>query len=345
MATVRFLTGGDVAPDRANGAGLFGEIAARFRAADASFFNLEGHLSARGAPVRGKAICFRGAPPGIDGLAEAGISCVNLANNHMLDFGDDALLDTMSALDARRIGRFGAGRDLDEAARGFILDSQGIRVGFIGYTSTLPAGYAATAASPGVNPLQAYTAYRPAANPLEYPGVAPNIVTWMDAVHLETLRESVAAVRKRADVAIVYMHWGASLSAHVHDFQREIAHTAIEAGAHAVFGGHNHVLSAIEFHRGCPIVYCSGNLLFDHRIAFFTDETLKTFLFGATIDEDGLHDCYLLPVATGVGEPPRLLARREARWKEIADQVQSLSRNFGARFDVQEDAVGVRPGL
>lgn len=345
MASVRFLTGGDVAPNRKAGAGLFGGIVSRFRAAGASFVNLEGPLSAKGEPVRGKPICFRGTPASVDGLAEAGISCVNLANNHMLDFGEVALFDTMSLLDARQIGRFGAGRNLDEAGKGCILERNGIRVGFVGYTPTLPAGYAASASAAGVNPLQVHTAYRPLANPLEYPGVAPAIVTWTDAVQLKALRENIASLRKRADVVIVYMHWGSSLSAHVHDFQRELAYAAVAAGAHAVFGGHNHVLSAIEFHQGRPIVYCSGNLLFDHRISFFTHETHKTFLFGATIDASGFRDCYLLPVGTGVEEPPRLLARQDPLWKEIVDGVQALSRNFGTRLVAREDAVEVRPEI
>ncbi|MBI2223841.1 MAG: CapA family protein, partial [Betaproteobacteria bacterium] len=78
MANVNFLTGGDVAPIRKTGLGMFGEVAGLFQRADVSFFNLELPLSDRGEPARGKAIVHRGTPPGIDGLAEAGVSCVNL---------------------------------------------------------------------------------------------------------------------------------------------------------------------------------------------------------------------------------------------------------------------------
>lgn len=342
MKRASLLTGGDVAPVRAAGRGMFGDAAPVFKRADVSFFNLELPLSDRGEAVRGKAICHRGLPVHIDGLAEAGVSCVNLANNHVLDFGDGALFDTFRLLDGKSIGRFGAGRNIDEARKGCVVEKNGLRIGFLGYTTTLPMGFAATPESPGVNPLQAYTAYQPKASLAEYPGTAPRIVTWTDPVALQALRGHVAAFREGIDVLLIYVHWGTSMSPHVHDFQREIAKTAIDAGAHAVFGGHQHVLSAIEFYRGCPVVYGSANLLFDTRPSFFTDETLKTFLFGASIGPDGLSDCYLLPVKTGVDEPPRLLLRRDPLWEVIREDLQAHSGASGTRLTAREDAIEVR---
>jgi poly-gamma-glutamate capsule biosynthesis protein CapA/YwtB (metallophosphatase superfamily) len=344
MADLRFLTGGDVAPTRKNGAGMFGEIASRFRQADVSFLNLEHALSEKGELLRGKAYFHRGIPAHVDGLAEAGLSCVNIANNHILDYGDIALVDTIDRLDQKRIGHFGAGRNINEARECCVLEKRGICFGFLGYTSTLPIGFAATPLSAGVNPIQAYTSYQPRANPFEYPGVTPSIVTRTDPAHLKQLCDDVAALRKRVNIVIVYVHWGASMSPYVHDFQREIGKAAIDAGAHAVFGGHQHVVSAIEIYQECPIVHCSGNLLFDKWEPFFTKETLKTFLFGATIEPEGLRDCYLLPVKNGVGEPPRLLPRHDPLWQEIFADLQLHCRDFGTRLVAREDAIEVRPG-
>lgn len=217
-----------------------------------------------------------------------------------------------------------------------------MRIGFIGYTTTLPMGFAATSRCPGVNPLQVYTAYQPKASLLEYPGTAPQILSWTDPAHLQRLQDDIAALRARVAVVIVYLHWGTSMTAHVHEFQREIGKAAIDAGAHAVFGGHQHVVSAIEFHRGCPIVHGSGNLLFDTRPAFFTEETLKTFLFGATLTPGGLRECYLLPVKTGVHEPPRPLSHRDPLWQSIVEDLQRQSRAFGTRLTAREDALEVR---
>jgi len=157
-------------------------------------------------------------------------------------------------------------------------------------------------------------------------------------------REQAVALAKQVNIVIVYVHWGSSMSPHVHDFQREIGKAAIDAGAHAVFGGHQHVLSAIEFHKGCPIVHCSGNLLFDKWEHFFTAETLKTFLFGATVEAGGLRDCYLLPVKNGVGTPPRLLSRHDPLWQEIFDDLQAQCSAFGTQLVAREDAVEIRAG-
>jgi len=342
MANASFLTGGDVAPIRKTARGMFGDIAALFKRADVSFFNLEAPLSDRGEAVRGKPICFRGLPAMIDGIAEAGLSCANLANNHMLDYGADAMLDTIDLLERTGIGRFGAGRNLDEARRGHIIDKGGLRIGFLGYTSTLPTGFPATADRPGVNPLQAYTAYQPRSSLLEYPGTAPRIVSWTDPDDLQRLRNDIEALLKEVNVLLVYVHWGASMSPQVHDFQDEIGKAAIDAGAHAVFGGHQHVVSSIQFYRGRPIVHGSGNLLFDPRPSFFTEETLKTFLFGATIGADGLTNCYLLPARTGVDESPHLLPRRDPGWKAILEDLQRHSRAFETRITARDDAIEVR---
>lgn len=344
MAPLHFLTGGDVAPVRTSVRGMFGEIAPRFRQADVSFLNLEHALSEQGELLRGKAFFHRGTPAHVDALAEAGFTCVNIANNHILDFGDSALFDTIERLDRKAIGHFGAGRNLDAAATAYVVEKNGLRFGFLGYTTTLPIGFAATASSAGVNPLQAYTSYQPRANPFEYPGVTPTIVTRTDPLHLQRLRDDVAALGKRVNIVIVYVHWGVSMSPYVHDFQREIGKAAIDAGAHAVFGGHQHVPSAIEFYQGRPIVHCSGNLLFDKWEPFFTDATLKTFLFGATVESNGLRDCYLLPVKNGVNTPPRLLPRNDPLWQEIFADLQAQCREFGTQVVAREDAVEVRPG-
>ena len=344
MANLHFLTGGDVAPTRKSGAGMLGEIASRFRQADVSFLNLEHALSEKGELLRGKAFFHRGSPAHFDGLVEAGFSCVNLANNHILDYGESAMSETIERLEQHAIGHFGAGRNSDEARKSHVVEKNGIRCGFLGYTTTLPVGFAATASSAGVNPIQVYTAYQPRANPFEYPGVTPTIVTRADPAHLQRLQDDIAALARQVELVFVYVHWGSSMSPYVHDFQREVGKAAIDAGAHAVFGGHQHVVSAIEFHKGCPIVHCSGNLLFDKWEPFFTDETLKTFLFGATLEAGGLRNCYLLPVKNGVGTSPRLLPRHDPLWQEIFDDLQTQCRAFGTQLVAREDAVEVRAG-
>ena len=342
MNAASFLTGGDVAPIRAKGIGMFGELAARFRSADVSFVNLEHALSNKGVLVRGKEFYHRGPPHCADGLKEAGLSCVNLANNHMLDFGEDSFLETIESLSSRGIPYFGAGLNLEHARKACVIERSGLRVGFLGYTTTLPQGFAATASSAGVNPLRVYTAYQQRKNLSESPGLAPNIVTWTEPTDLERLRLDVKTAGPDVDVLIVYVHWGTSMNPNVHGFQTEIGRAAIDAGAHAVFGGHQHVPSAIEFYKGCPIVHSTGNLLFDKWEHHFTDETLKTFLFGATLEPGRVRDMFVLPVKNGVGTAPILLPRASPMWEEMFQDLEKQSRKFGAEVVAHEDAIEIK---
>ena len=129
--------------------------------------------------------------------------------------------------------------------KGHVVEKNGVRIGFLGYTTTLPVGFAATAERPGVNAIQAYTAYQPKVNLFEYPGTGPQVVTWTDPVHLKRMQDDIAAFRRQVDVLIVYVHWGTSMSPQVHDFQREIARVAIDAAI-----GIEHVHGDLEVREG-----------------------------------------------------------------------------------------------
>jgi len=344
MHTASFLTGGDVAPIRAEGIGMLGDLAARFRSADVSFVNLEHALSNKGVLVRGKPFYHRGPPQSADGLKEAGLSCVNLANNHVLDFGEDSLFETFESLSSRSIPYFGAGLNLEHARKAYVKEHSGLRVGFLGYTTTLPQGFAATASSAGVNPIRVYTAYQQQKSVSELPGLTPIIVTWTEPTDLERLRLDVKTVGADVDVLIVYVHWGTSMNPAVHGFQTEIGQAAIDAGAHAVFGGHQHVPSAIEFYKGCPIVHSTGNLLFDKWEHHFTDETLKTFLVSATLEPGRVRDICLLPVKGGVETAPRLLPHADPLWNEIFRDLEKMCHKFGTDLVAREDGIEVKEG-
>jgi poly-gamma-glutamate synthesis protein (capsule biosynthesis protein) len=145
---------------------------------------------------------------------------------------------------------------------------------------------------------------------------------------------------------LVYQHWGASMTEAVLDFQRAIGHAAIDAGAAGVFGGHQHVISAIEFHNGCPIVHGMGNLLFDIIEPFLTEVTHRTFLFRAAITREGLRDCEVVCCRAGVigvYDAPALLPPASGWGREIVNTLQRLSTPFGTSFDVRGDSVAVRP--
>ena len=333
------IFGGDVAPLRTDQGGIFGDLAPVIRHADIALANLEIALSSRGRPIRGKPITCTGPPDAIEELRKSGFDAFNLANNHILDFGEEPLLDTLERLHAAGIGFFGAGHNATAAAAAHITECKGVKVGLLGYTTTLPQGFEAGGDLPGVNPLRVRTAYRPLRNLDEYPGTEPVIDTWPVAEDLCRMRQDIAQLRTQVDVLLVYQHWGSSLSERVHEFQQIIGHAAIDCGADGVFGGHQHVISAIEFYRGKPIVHGMGNLRFDIKAPFLTEITHRTFLFGAELSAHGLSDCYFLPCRTGVDGPPCRLSPASDDGAMIVSTLRRLSEPFETSLNVVDDRV------
>ncbi len=207
---------------------------------DLGFANLECALSTRGEALPGKAYTFRGDPEDAgEGLRWLGFDGLSLANNHVLDFGVDALEDTLDTLSRYGIAAAGAGPDIDRAMRPAIIEHRGIRVAFLAFGGTeyMPAQYqawwGAGDASPGIAPL------------------APE----------SRLLDAVRAAKADADIVIVSLHWGLEY----HDVtrqQRSLGMAAIDAGADIVFGHHPHVPQPVEVHNGRPIIYSLGNLAF-----------------------------------------------------------------------------------
>ena len=327
-----FLTGGDVAPDRNSGKGLLGKTAELFKNADYSFINLEHNLSTGGTLMKGKPTHHRGKPELIEGFIQAGFDALIIANNHMMDFGVDSFYDTLDLLNTKKIPFTGAGKNLKEAKDPVVLERNGLKIGLLAYSTTLPQGSAAGPKEPGVNPMRVNTSYTPIRNPVEYPGSEMITHTKTVLADLTRMKREISALKKKTDVVLVYNHWGASMSHEVSDYQQEIGRAAIDAGASGVFGGHQHVLQGIEFYKGCPIVHCTGNLIFDIVEPFFTEATHQTFLFGGTLSKSGIIDPYIIPCRCGISNAPKILSPLTGDGKEITRFLSELSKPFGTKF-------------
>ena len=341
--TASFLTSGDLAPDRGSAKGMFGRLGKLFRDADFSFANLENALSTRGELMKGKPTRHRGHPALVAGLVDAGFDAVGIANNHMLDFGVASLEQTMVTLRRAGIPFTGAGMDSEEAGAPAIVERGGLKLGLLAYSSVLPQGHAAGPDEPGVNPLRVRTSYTPLRNLDEYPASEPIIHSWAVGEDLARMKEDIRRLKEQVDLVFVYQHWGASIRHEVHEHQREIGHAAINAGACAVFGGHQHVLSAIEFYNGRPIVHCTGNLIFDEIEPFFTEATNQTFLLGGRMEEEGVSDLHLIPCRCGVDRAPRLLSPRRGEGRAIVNMMHNFSAPYGTDISIKDGEVAVSP--
>src|SRR5438093_1443953 len=121
------------------------------READLFVLNLECCISTRGEPwaTPGKPFFFRAPPVAVEVLHRLGVDCVTLANNHALDFGPKALLDTFEHLGRAGIAWVGAGPDLASARRPVTVDASGYRLTVVA-TTDHPADFAARPDRPGV---------------------------------------------------------------------------------------------------------------------------------------------------------------------------------------------------
>ena len=211
--------------------------------ADLFVVNLECPFTARGEKVP-KNFNFRASPSLVAALESGGVDVVSLANNHLMDYGEVGLADTLSTLDAAKIPHFGAGRSLAAAREPAIVTVKGTRFAFLGYFFL---------GDRNIEPPQVI------ATP-ETPGVAGHHHDL--ALMKKWLVEDIAAARARADVVIPFFHWGREGKPQPEAYQVELAHLAIDSGAAAVLGSHPHVLQGIETYKGAVIAYSLGNFVF-----------------------------------------------------------------------------------
>ena len=247
------------------------EVRALLRSADIAFGNLETPVSTRGAPAE-KWINMRMPPELLADVSDLGFGLLTLANNHMLDFGEIALRDTLDHLRGHDLPYVGAGLDLDAAWRAELVKVGDLTIAFLGAASTLGPGSAAAAGKPGVAPIHVSEAYHldPPAS-LEQPGSAPYVHTRAWREDLERATAAVDAARSEADLLVLAMHWGvppfwrSRFQDGLADYQVEVGRALIDAGVDVIVGHHPHSLQEVEVYRGAPIFYSLGNFVFHHN--------------------------------------------------------------------------------
>lgn len=244
----------------------FARVKDTLRRADLVFGNLECCFY---EPPAGHAVEREGfyAPlAAAQALVIGGYHVVGTANN--VTYGEEAIRSSLRRLDEIGIRHTGAGANAIAARAPAVVAHEGFRFGFLQRTSVYwPTGHEATDSAPGVAVLTGHTAYEPILHtrqpgipPANRPGLPPAILTWADARSLAAFAGELRALRARADVVVASHHWG--LFEDVLDYQVEIAHAAIDAGADVVVGHGPHYACAVEMYRGKPIFYGLGSFSF-----------------------------------------------------------------------------------
>jgi poly-gamma-glutamate synthesis protein (capsule biosynthesis protein) len=206
--------------------------------------NLECCISERGEPttrIRGKPFFFRAPPAAIESLRAIGVRAVGLANNHALDFGERALLDTLGLLDGAAIEAAGAGRDQRAAHRGVIVEQAGERLALLAVADH-PREYAAGAAAAGI----------------AHADLTRGLPSW--------LVDELGRLRAECHQVIAFPHWGPNMNPDTASWQRRTAAALLEAGATLVAGHSAHVFHGAGWEGRSPVLFDLGDALDDYAV-------------------------------------------------------------------------------
>lgn len=281
-------------------------------AGDITFANMECPISTSGKKLPGKGITFRADPAVVDAVKYAGIDVLSLANNHILDYDDPALLDTLRLLDGAGIYRAGAGENIEQAREPAIVEKNGLKMAFLAYSDMADIYFS-----------NSYKKVFAAAE--DRPGVAPT--------DIGMILEDVRAAKQQADIVAVSLHWGVEDSNKVTDEQIKMAHSIIDAGADVILGHHPHVLQGVEIYNGKVIAYSLANLVFDQL-----KENNKQSMILEMDYEDGK---WVKAVAYPVymeqkGHP--VIASGDKR-EEILNKIVDLSASLGTKAKEEGDVI------
>jgi poly-gamma-glutamate capsule biosynthesis protein CapA/YwtB (metallophosphatase superfamily) len=220
------------------------EVVEAARAADLLIVNLECCISECGAPARDRVFHFRAPPVAVEALAHLGVDCVTLANNHALDYGPEALADTVEHLNAAGIRSVGAGMDEVQARAPLALEANGERLTVIA-CSDHPAEYAAGPGRPGIAFADLWE---------------EEVPEWL----LEPMRSD------SSQPVLACPHWGANMATEPVPHIRRAADALLRAGATLIAGHSAHVFHGVAGR----VLFDLGDFVDDYRV----DPTLRNDL-------------------------------------------------------------------
>ena len=250
----------------------FEKVASVLNQGDIVFANLETPLtnSTHGLNNKGK-IVLKGKPEASAALTSAGFNLLSLSNNHMMDYYETGLFDTMTLLDEKSISCAGGGKNLDEARKPAIIEKNGLKIGLLAYTDMAELIFAG-------DPYLSFAAGT------EKSGLVPR--------KYETIREDVIKLRSQVDLLAVSLHWGTEDSFTVTSEQIEFAHKLIDDGVDMILGHHPHQFQGMEIYKGKPVLYSMGNFLFDQN----DPENMESFIIDMKYKGTDLINFTAIPV-------------------------------------------------
>jgi poly-gamma-glutamate synthesis protein (capsule biosynthesis protein) len=222
---------------------------------------------------------------------------MSIANNHTLDYGRAAFVESMKALKDNGIGYGGGGHNKKEATDGIVLNSKGLDIGFIAFTSVVPStDWYAGGKRPGI--IGAYK------------------------VHEAEVLNAVTTLDSKCDILVVSVHWGKEGTTAVREREEELARKLVDAGADVVMGHHPHVVQRFERYKDKLIFYSLGNFIFTTSHAEISNRTVL-----ATVRFDRKGGIKAVEAIPGIIKWGRPFPMDEVRGREYLDYLNKMNIN------------------
>lgn len=271
----------------------------KMQSADVCIVNNEFTYTEETIPIPNKSFTFRAKPENVEILKEMGVDAVSLANNHVYDYGEQGLLDTVETLEKAGIAYAGGGRNIEEASKILYYRNESVCVSVI----------CATQIERYQNP-----------NTKEATETSPGTFRCYDSAKLlEKIKEADA----NSDVTIVFLHWGTESTTDLDWRQTTQAKECADAGADIIVGAHPHVIQGIGYEGDVPVFYSLGNY-------WFSSKNLDSALLTLEVGKDGLVSAQFKPCLT------RNCHTIEATGAE-KERVLNLMRSLSPEATIDED--------
>ena len=367
-AQITLLAGGDAGPVKAGNSTYTPEhyielIRPVLAQADVKVVNCMRTYSARGddSPTAPQ---VRQAPEMSRVFSGCGFDALNFANNHIMDSGALAMLDTRELFQSQGIQTTGAGENLDKAREPAIIERNGIRVAYLGSCSVGHHGSDAGPGRPGINAMRVKTSYD-----TRGPHSPVRVLTKPDEHDLGLLLEDIRALKKKVHAVVVALHYGMiRVPRVIPDYHVTVARACVDAGADMVVGHAPHLPKGIEYYKGRAIFYSLGVFCMtktfpapswaeapwkhgavrnhadrdpDYPLMPYGGDSTKSMLAKAVITAKGIQKVSFLPMMIDRQYRPEALRAGDPRFATVLRYMEWVSEGFDHRFTVEGDEVVV----
>jgi hypothetical protein len=273
---------------------------------DIQFFNLEGPIF-EGSDVRKGVTSILSNHPAIIDFAKCAPICIaNLANNHIMDYGAEGLLNTTNLLNVNNIFHAGAGKNIRDAGKEAVIECKNRKIGVLAYTDSEPHVGSVIA---GENDAGS-ASFR----------------------NLNETENRIKELKSRTDLVIVSLHWGFEYFSYPSVDQVTIAHRLADAGSDLIIGHHPHVLQGVEEYKKSLIVYSLGNFFLppvrmtNGRMEHRRKISQESIYLEVTVDASGSYKYYFK--AGYVSKRYKIIKNDLIKSRRFDDKVNYLSDIF-----------------